>query len=94
MGGFFNFLNQRDGSFGLLWFAMIYVSQKGVCVFGSGKGVFVKESANNTAYAAHIHNARNTEVKVAAFFRQNFSRGAVQNGNALHHGALQEGYNH
>ncbi len=50
--------------------------------------LFIEESADDTADAADIHDARNAEVQVARFFGDDFAGRAVQQGNALHDGTL------
>ena len=47
-------------------------------------GLLIEERADNAADAAHIHDAGNTEVQVAGFFREDLAGAAEQQGDALH----------
>ena len=53
--------------------------------------VFIQESRHQAANAAHVHDAGNAEVQIAAFFGEDFTRRAIQQGNALNNRVFEEG---
>ena len=55
-----------------------------------GRGTFVEEGSDHAADAAHVHDARNTEVQVAGLFRNDLTGRTVEKRNALHDCALKK----
>ena len=57
--------------------------EEAVHCFRGGQRLFIKECADDAADAAHIHNAGKTQIHVAGLLGDDFTGGAVEQGDSL-----------